>query len=94
MDDNGKDLLQSKTTWGVIITALAVFILPRFGIDITVEEQDHLTAVMSQNAEGLVALIGVILALFGNAKRKHPITSVLGMKLPGDNTPVTKGSKK
>ena len=56
-----KNLLQSKTVWGIIITVLAI-LLPRFGIQPLGEGQAEVIA------ELVTQLIGLCITLYGRLK--------------------------
>lgn len=71
MNTQGKELLTSKTFWGLVIGALAM-VLQNYGVDINV----------SQTASDLVGVIGMVMAIAGLVVRKGTINSIFGIKTP------------
>ena len=69
----GKDLLQSKTTWGTIVAMISL-IATSAGYDIG--NQDMLV-------NEIVGIIGGGFALYGRIMAVHPIKSVGGVKVDG-----------
>lgn len=73
-DTNPKGLLQSRVTWGIIVTVLGIA-LNRFGFEISDK------ASFIDNAMAVVAIlseaIGPLLALWGNVKRSKPIDGII-----------------
>ena len=74
MTQEGKDLFQSKTTWGILI-AVADQVLQQFGIQLS----DLVD--IGQITNSIPEMVGIILAIYGNLTRKAPITSVAGKSI-------------
>ena len=71
MNAQGKELLTSKTFWGLVIGALAM-LLQNYGVHLDV----------SQTAADLVGVIGMVMSVAGLVVRKGTINSVFGIKTP------------
>ena len=65
-DESGKDLLLSRTTWGLIF----VFVAPML------QKHGVTFADQSQFVDTALLLIGVALAVWGQVKRSKRITSI------------------
>lgn len=72
---DSKDLLTSKTTWGVILTAVSL-LSSQLGIDI---------GDPAGWTETLIGLAGTAFALYGRITAVHRIGSVAGIPTPNAN---------
>lgn len=70
---NGKDLLLSKTTWGVLLQ-FAALVAVQLGWDL---------GDLDGWAEALVGAVGAGLALWGRFAAVHKIESIAGVKVGG-----------
>ena len=64
-----KGLLDSKTTWGVVVLLFMVLAKPILGID--------LSQYLSENVEAVGGLTGAALALYGRVRASKPIDGIL-----------------
>lgn len=74
----GKDLLLSKTFWGIVV-ALLGSLLARYGWTIENPETvvNHILSVLDL----ILQLVGFVVAIWGNIIRKEKITRVMGVRL-------------
>jgi len=83
MNESPQDLLQSRTAWGVLVSAAAIILLG-FGIDIGDQ---------ARWVEAIVTLVGLgfaVYALWGRTVAEKPIATVAGSSKLAD---VAKGKK-
>lgn len=74
MNEQGKDLFQSKVTWGVLIAVLDQ-VLSFYGIQLS----DYVNIGVVTNA--IPETIASLLVLYGNVSRKTLITKIAGFAL-------------
>ena len=84
--EQGKDLIQSKTSNGAII-ALLSFLLGG-GTSLDPETANQLLGLLNsiiEHFQGIGVALGTAYAIYGRLVSQHRITSVFGFKLKGDS---------